>query len=141
MQSKHSFYWLTIIGCLLFLWVGFTSAETQSTPTPSLRLVRAVMCESIENYEPQNISVVFSINIGRISCYTSFDDVADVLSVHHRWYRREELVTTKRLTLKPPSWATYSSIQLREGDKGPWRVEIWQVDGPLLETIRFSVTG
>ena len=58
----------------------------------------------------------------------------------HKWYRRGELITTKRLTLKPPRWSTYSSIQLREADKGPWRVEIWDDYNHLLDTLRFSVT-
>jgi hypothetical protein len=134
---------IIILACIIAPWsvrTGLVLAEDQPVKGPSLRLVRAVMCETIDEYEPRNIAVTFSINIGRISCYTSFDEVADVTQVEHRWYRREELVTAKRLTLKPPSWATYSSIQLREADKGPWRVEIWQVDGPLMKTIRFSVT-
>jgi hypothetical protein len=50
------------------------------------------------------------------------------------------LVTSKRLTLKPPRWATFSSIQMREGDKGPWRVEIWDEQNQLIKTLRFSVT-
>ncbi|MBI5063999.1 MAG: DUF2914 domain-containing protein, partial [Desulfatitalea sp.] len=84
----------------------------------TIRLVRAVMCESIDGYEPRYIAVAFSINAGRISCYTLFEDVADTTVVDHKWYRQDELVTTKRLTIKPPKWATYSSIQLREEDKG-----------------------
>jgi hypothetical protein len=112
---------------------GFTAQAT------SFRLVRAVMCESIENYEPKSIAVAFSINIGRISCYSAFEGVAETTHVQHKWYRRDELVTAKRLTLKPPSWATYSSVQLREDDKGPWRVEIWDSQEQLVKTLRFSV--
>ena len=106
---------------------------------PTVRLVRAVMCESIDGYEPKYIAVAFSINAGRISCYTLFDDVADTTVVDHKWYRQDELVTSKRLTIKPPKWATYSSIQLREEDKGPWRVEIWNAQSQLIKTLRFSV--
>lgn len=105
----------------------------------SLRLARAVMCESIDGYEPKYIAVAFSINAGRISCYTLFDDVTDTTVVDHKWYRQDELVTSKRLTIKPPKWATYSSIQLREEDKGPWRVEIWNAQSRLIKTLRFSV--
>jgi hypothetical protein len=105
-----------------------------------MNLVRAVMCESIEGYEPRNSAVVFSINVGKISCFTSFDGIKAPTATLHKWYRRDELVTAKRLTLKPPSWSTYSSIQLREADKGPWRVEIWDDHNQLLQTLRFSVT-
>lgn len=103
------------------------------------RLIRAVVCETIEEYEPKYVAVAFSINIGKISCYTSFDGVSDTTYIEHKWFRREELVTAKRLTIKPPVWSTYSSIQLREADKGPWRVEIWDAQDQLIKTLRFSV--
>lgn len=87
-------------------------------------LERAVMSEFIEDFAPRNQAAVFSIEVGKISCFTSFSGIRKSTYTLHKWYRRDELVTTKRLTLKPPSWSTYSSIQLREADKGPWRVEI-----------------
>jgi hypothetical protein len=140
MKLKMTCAAFMVIGVLLSVRSGAVQAESQAAAAPKVRLVRAVMCELIEAYEPRYIAVVFPITAGRISCYTSFDEISKVTSVHHRWFRRETLVTTKRLTIKPPNWATYSSIQLREADKGPWRVEVWQENGPLLATIRFSVT-
>ena len=115
-------------------------SEARADEKPGPRLVQAVMCEYIEDYEPKGVAVTFSIDVGRISCFTSFNHVPDTTYTDHRWYRRDELVTTKRLTLKPPSWSTYSSIQLREADKGPWRVEIWNANDELIATLRFSVT-
>ena len=105
-----------------------------------LKLARSVMCESIEGLEPLNTAVVFSIDVGKISCFTVFDDIGATTYTNHRWYRRDDLVTTKRLKLKPPRWSTYSSILLREADKGPWRVEIRDDNDRLMETLRFSVT-
>ena len=98
------------------------------------------MCEYIEDFAPMNQAVVFSIDVGKISCFTSFSDIKQPTYAMHKWYRRDELVTTKRLSLKPPSWSTYSSIQLREADKGPWRVEILNHRSQLMKTLRFSVT-
>ena len=130
---------LLVIGVLVLTPAWTAQADTQAAAAPKVRLVRAVMCEVIEDYEPRYIAIVFPINTGRISCYTSFDEISEVTSVYHKWFRHDALVTSKRLTIKPPNWATYSSIQLREADKGPWRVEVWQENGPLLKTIRFSV--
>jgi hypothetical protein len=131
---------LAMVGLIIGGLGPVHAAETPPDPSqPTIRLVRAVMCESIDGYEPKYIAVAFSINAGRISCYTVFDDVADTTMVDHKWYRQDELVTTKRLTIKPPKWATYSSIQLREEDKGPWRVEIWNAQSRLIKTLRFSV--
>lgn len=100
----------------------------------------AVMAEGIRDYAPYNTAVVFSITTGSVSCYTLFDPVPVRTFVIHRWFHRDRLSTQKRLALQPPRWATYSAIQLREVDKGPWRVEITDLEGNLLQELRFSVT-
>jgi len=129
---------------LLLLWGSALAVAVAQESTPgrkadAFQLTRAVMCEIIENFEPLGVAAVFPVEAGRVSCYTAFRGIHDTTHVVHKWYRRDELVTTKRLTLKTPSWATYSSIQLREADKGPWRVEVLHAEGRLLRTLRFSV--
>ena len=138
---KRGYYcsWMVLV----LFFAGFAHVDaadsTLGAGEKPFKLVRAAMCESIESYEPKYIAAVFPIRIGRISCYSAFEGVAEKTSVQHRWYHRDELVTSKRLTLNPPSWATYSSIQLREDDLGPWRVEIWDAQENLVKTLRFSV--
>jgi hypothetical protein len=105
-----------------------------------LTLTEAVMCERIEAYAPQTPAVVFSIDIGKVSCYSNFDPVPEKTYIYHRWYFKDRLTHRKKLFLKPPRWATYTSIQLREADRGPWRVEITDKDGHILKTLRFSIT-
>jgi hypothetical protein len=100
----------------------------------------AVMCEGVRELAPINRAVVFSMAIGRVSCFSSFDRVPRQTFIYHRWYHQDALSTKKKLFLKPPSWSTYSSIQLREADKGPWRVEITDEKGTLFAILRFSVT-
>ena len=98
------------------------------------------MCEGIKDYEPQNRAVVFSIAIGKVSCFTSFDPVPQNMYIYHSWYRSDRLITTKRLSLKTPEWSTFSTIQLREADKGPWRVDIKDNNGKIIKIVRFSIT-
>ena len=114
--------------------------EADITPTGVLTLGQAVMCESLEAYSPENIAVVFSIGVGKVLCFTSFDNVPEEMVIYHSWYRKDQLSSKRKLTLKPPRWATFSGIQLREADKGPWRVEITDDGGNLLRTLRFSIT-
>ena len=135
---------------LLVLSVGFLSPSPGFTQqvrfaesgeaSNTLIFGRAAMCEAIHNAECQNPAIVFSITIGRVSCYTSFDSVPGKMFIYHNWYREDRLITTKRLSLQPPKWSTFSSIQLREADKGPWRVEIKDQSKRLLDTLRFSIT-
>lgn len=98
------------------------------------------MCETIQEYAPVFPAVVFSIERGRVSCFTEFDLVPEKTYVHHKWYRRDSLVTVKRLTINPPRWSSFTSVQLRDADKGPWRVEITDGNDNLMRTLRFSIT-
>lgn len=111
-----------------------------NTAPKELKMDNAVMCEDIKDFTPQNPAFVFSIKIGKVSCFTSFDPVPEKTFIYHKWFHRDDLSTTKRLTLQPPRWGTYSSIQLRETDKGPWRVEISDQKDNLLRILRFSIT-
>ncbi|MFW5635834.1 MAG: DUF2914 domain-containing protein [Thermodesulfobacteriota bacterium] len=111
-----------------------TGAENELT------LRRAVMCEEIQEYQPVNPAVVFSISIGEVYCFTAFSPVPEQTVIDYKWYRRDDLVTTRRVVLYPPKWSTYSSIHLRGADIGPWRVEVIGPEEAVLEVLRFSVT-
>ena len=109
-------------------------------PDQQLRLKQAVMCQRVENLTPVNPGLVFSVSSGQVCCYSSFDPVPRHTAVYHRWYHRDELSTQTRLRLYPKKWSTYSVIQLRETDKGPWRVEIVDQRGHVFDVLRFSIT-
>lgn len=119
--------------------------QVQSQPAPAeqtsqrLTVAQTVMCEKVENLTPVRQAVVFPVSVGQVYCYTSFDSVPQPTMIYHRWYHRDELSTQTRLRLYPPKWATYSVVQLRETDKGPWRVEISDQSGHVLGVLRFSI--
>ncbi len=143
MRADRTIRLLFFLLTMQLLFVPPLHAQTEPDSPPEqkmLTLVRAVMCEEIRSYAPFVPAIVFSIRLGKVYCYTEFDPVPEKSAIVYRWYRRDILVTTRRVELFPPRWSTYSSIQLREIDKGPWRVE---VDGPgdtPLTVLRFSIT-
>ncbi|MBN2122879.1 MAG: DUF2914 domain-containing protein [Deltaproteobacteria bacterium] len=98
------------------------------------------MCEGIDEGRPRNPGAVLSLGLGRAFCFTLFDPVPEKTFVYHNWFYRDSSTTRIRLTINPPRWGTYSSIQLREADRGPWRVEVTDRDGRLLKVLRFSIT-
>jgi hypothetical protein len=102
-------------------------------------MVQAVVCESIKDFQPVNPAVVFSISQGEVFCFSNFDPVIKKTHIFHKWYKRDKLIFTMRLTLSPPKWSSFSRIQLRGADKGPWRVVISDADDTLLKTLRFSM--
>lgn len=121
--------------------VAQNSKKTLPVKDPQIPvLAKAAVCEDIKEFAPLNPAVVFSIAIGKVSCFSLFDPVPGKTVIYHTWYHRDNQSTRKRLALKPPRWATFSSIQLRQTDKGPWRVEISDVKGRVFKVIRFSIT-
>jgi hypothetical protein len=98
------------------------------------------MAESIEKFEPVNPAIVFSIELGRIVCYTEFVSVTEKTFIHHKWYRRDSLISAKQLTVNPPRWSSFTGMQLRDADKGPWRVEVTDENDRLITSLRFSIT-
>ena len=107
---------------------------------PAPVLTEAVMCEDIQKYAPVNRAVVFGTGIGQVVCFTAFEKIPAKTFIYHSWFRRDVLITTKRLTLNPPEWASFSKILLRQADIGPWRVEIHDEEGNIIKTLRFSIT-
>jgi hypothetical protein len=137
---------LTSLLILIFLASFLSQAFAQKKDSPSkgtnekLTLVQAVMCEGIEENSPKNRAIVFPFSIGRVYCFTTFDPVPAKTVIYHKWYFRDKLRARVKLTLKTPRWSTFSRIGLRDGEKGPWRVEIADEEGNILGTLRFSVT-
>ena len=114
-------------------------AVDSSEPAQKAKLSHATMCERVDNLTPTRPGMVFSVSTGQVCCYTSFDPVPQPALIYHRWFHRDELSTQTRLRIYPPKWATYSVIQLRETDKGPWRVEITDQNGRVFDVLRFSI--
>lgn len=109
-------------------------------PAENIALVQALMCEDIKDQIPQNPTTVFSIERRKAICFTVFDPVPQKTDIYHHWFHRDRPSAKIKLTLKPPRWSTYSSIQFREEDIGPWRVEVTDSQGRILQVLRFSIT-
>lgn len=115
------------------------SGITERSSPDKLHLVKAVMCEEIKERNPQNQSVIFSVTLGRVLCFTSFDPVPEKTIISHNWFFRDKLNMKKKLSLEPSRYDTFSSFSPRETDKGPWRVEIMDEKGKILDILRFSI--
>jgi len=140
MSYRHKPYrilkWnLLFVAILLTVGAGRTMAQNNN----SFQLKSAQMCEGINEKGPQNPAVVFSVTIGKVYCYSSFSNIVKDTTIYHYWYSRDHLTAKVKLAIQSPTWSTYSNIQLRQSDKGPWRVEIVDINENVLQTLRFSV--
>ncbi|MGD1968632.1 MAG: DUF2914 domain-containing protein [Desulfobacterales bacterium] len=141
MRCRYLLIWIVCVGVNLLFLLPFQTAKTVIGAEPSkLELFEALMCEDIFANAPRNPTAVFSIKRKKAVFFTSFSTVPQKLIIYHNWYHRDVPSAKIRLTLKPPRWSTYSSIELNKSDIGPWRVEITDESGNVLEVLRFSVT-
>jgi hypothetical protein len=134
---------MAVFVCLLFpLSARSQSNDTLTTKASAgkIALVQALMAEEIKDLVPQNPTIVFSIERRKAICFTSFDPVTEKTVIYHQWFHRDQTSAKIKLTLKPPRWSTYSSIQFRAEDIGPWRVEIIDSQGQIIDALRFSIT-
>lgn len=150
-KRTRAFSLVALCGVVFFLALfgGSTAAEDdkrglEQTQPPEqqaqrLTLIHAAVCEKVENLNPVSEGIAFPVSAGQVCCFTSFDPVPQAAVIYHRWYHRDELSTQIRLRIYPPKWGTYSVIQLRETDKGPWRVEITDQNGTIYGVLRFSI--
>ena len=120
---------------------GQPSGSGQLTTAQSAELVlgESTVCENVLNGNPEKTAVAFSVRLKRVYCYTDFSTVPEKSFAYHNWYLRDKLKASVKLTVQPPRWSTHSSIQVRDADKGPWRIEITDEEGNVLKTLRFSV--
>jgi hypothetical protein len=131
----------SILATVLLLMTAAAEENPVPVTVPAhLHLAEAVLCEKIDNFKPVNPSLVFSVSLGKVTCFTEFDVVPQKMEVYHDWIKKDKSIFRKKLLLKPPRWSSISTIQLREADKGPWRVEVRDAGENLITTLRFSIT-
>ncbi len=106
---------------------------------PQLIIGDSAACEEVRNGMPEHAAAAFSADLKRVYCYTDFTSVREKTVTYHNWYLRDKLKASVKLALQPPRWSTYSTLQLRDAEKGPWRIEVTDEEGNLLKTLYFSV--
>ena len=144
MKGKTLSFTFALSFVILVLPLAAGTQEKQAASSASsadkLTLVQATMCASLKEGNPCNPGAVFPVNQGKVLCFSSFDPVPRKTIIYHSWFHRDVLINRLKFTLNPPRWSSYSTIQLREADKGPWRVEITDQEARMLEILRFSIT-
>lgn len=114
--------------------------ETGELPEePVLMMGKAAICEKVRNRVPHTEAVAFSYRLGRVYCFSDFFSVSNRTVIYHNWYRKDQRYASVKLSVRPPRWATYSSVKLAAKQKGPWRVDITDSSGNVLRVLRFSI--
>jgi hypothetical protein len=100
----------------------------------------ASICTGMADREPVDAGTSFSVATDRLYCFSKIANITEATEIVHVWYFGETERARVSLGIKPPSWRTYSSKIIQTHEIGPWRVEILDASGNLLETLKFEVT-
>ncbi len=96
--------------------------------------------EDVVNREVVSEGESFPVSVGKLYCLSKIANIPNHTEVVHAWYYGSTERARVKLNVSPPAWRTYSSKIIQDHEIGVWRVEILDIDGNLLETVRFQVT-
>lgn len=106
-----------------------------------LEVAAAEICRRLEGLAPVEAGRRFPAEAGRLYCVSRIGGIARPTRVQHTWYRGGEVRFRAAFPVRPPSWRVFSMIRIRPADAGPWRVEISDRDGNVLQTLFFEITS
>ena len=121
----------------LCLLLPFASHAQQAG---SLSIEAAAICTGVADREPVNAGTSFAVSTDRLYCFSKVANITEATEIVHVWYFGETERARVSLGVKPPVWRTYSSKIIQTHEIGPWRVEILDASGNLLQTVKFEVT-
>lgn len=119
--------------CLLIPAAGAQEAS-------KVQVVAAAICKNVVDREAVDIGTQFSNSVSRLYCFTKAVSTQIPSEVIHVWSYGDVERARVSLAVKAASWRTYSSKAIQSHEIGPWRVDVLDTSGNLLETINFEIT-
>jgi hypothetical protein len=106
-----------------------------------MEVAAAQVCTSIDRLQPGDSGTRFPVDVGRLFCFSRISGIRQPTRIQHVWYLDGKERFRKVLPVAPPSWRTFSSKRIRPSDVGPWRIEISDAEGNVMQTLSFAVTA
>ena len=119
--------------------VAIALAQGAAAQAPPFTVARLVVGTDVQAREPVGVADVFPAGTQSVACFLEARDISEVTEVEMVWFFVDEEVARVPLTLGAGSrWRTYSRKQIgaRPGD---WKVDLQDMAGQLLGTVRFVV--
>jgi hypothetical protein len=136
MKKKVSFsgviVWLVSL-CLLIPAAG-------AQETNKVQIVAAAICNDVVDRQAVDIGTQFPNSISRLYCFTKAVSTEIPTEVVHVWRYGDVERARVTLAVRASAWRTYSSKAIQSHEIGPWRVDVLDTSGNLLETINFEIT-
>jgi hypothetical protein len=136
MNTKVSF----VSALIWFMCVSFLIPAADAQQSDELDVVAAAICEKVQNRETVNVGTRFTSSTSRLYCFTKIVGAGTPTEVVHVWSYGDVERARVSLDVNSSNWRTYSSKAIQAHEIGPWRVDVLDTSGNLLETINFEVT-
>jgi hypothetical protein len=123
---------------ILILCLAAAAAWAQDEG-PGFKVARLVLATDIVNREPVGITTAFPEGAEQAYCFLEAQDIQKNTQVAFVWYYKDTETARIELPVRKGSrWRTYSSKKFGVR-RGPWRVDIEDADGNVLQSLTFEV--
>lgn len=127
-----------VMVCLISLSLLIPAAGAQQAN--KVQVVDAAICKDVVEREAVDVGTQFSNSVSRLYCFTKAVSSEIPTEIVHVWRYGDVERARVSLAVKAATWRTYSSKAIQSHEIGPWRVDVMDTSGNLLETINFEIT-
>ena len=124
----------------MLVLVALCTCLAQAQQAKAMDVAVAEIGTNVVNREVVDPGTSFPVSVGKLYCFTKIENISASSQVTHVWYYGDTERARIPLSVNPPSWRTYSSKMIQPHEIGPWRVEILDASGTLLQTVSFQTT-
>jgi hypothetical protein len=136
MKKKASFSGVMVLLISLCLLIPAAGAQD----TNKVQIVAAAICKDVVNREAIDVGTQFPNSVSRLYCFTKAVSTEIPTEIVHVWRYGDVERARVSLAVRAATWRTYSSKAIQPHEIGPWRVDVLDTSGNLLETINFEIT-
>ena len=126
-----------VMVCLISLCLLIPAVGAQAN---KVQVVAAAICKDVVEREAVDVGTQFSNSVSRLYCFTKVVSTEVPTEIVHVWSYGDVERARVSLAVKAATWRTYSSKAIQSHEIGPWRVDVMDTSGNLLETINFEIT-
>ncbi len=117
------------------------AAEAEKAPASSasvLEVLEIAIAKGIQDREAIEVADTFTVDVGKLYCWTKIAGGVDGNSVVHRWKKDGEVIAEITLNVNASPWRTFSSKAIMPEWTGNWVVEVL-AGGNVLKTKAFVI--
>lgn len=135
-------YGLLVIGLCLTVSYLWAQEGAMSPDAPVVLNLKATLKvgTGIEAKEIDGENTTFSVNVGKIYCWSLIEGAQEPMEIRHQWWHEGKLVIEVPLTIKYARFRTWSYKTIVPEMVGNWEVKVVDNQDKVLNLISFQVT-